>query len=180
MASPTIRPASEADLAAIKRIADGCKREIGFISRGMLRSAMERGELLVAACSDEGGWEKGEPRFAPTDNKTDLPLPPEIVGFVDFHRRRDGQITIYGIVVAVEQRGHGIGRALVAALVAPPLPARLALKCPTDNAANGFYHNIGFQCVGVEQPTRRRPLNLWALEGAQLATLGISYEGVTG
>ncbi len=142
-----MRPASEADIAAIKCIADGCKREVGFISRGMLRNASGRGELLVAT------------------------LGSEVVGFVDFHRRRDGQITIYGIVVAAEQRGHGIGRSLVAALVAEPLPARLALKCPTDNAANNFYAMLGFQCVGVEAPTRRRPLNLWVLEGTQLSAL---------
>jgi ribosomal protein S18 acetylase RimI-like enzyme len=144
MTEPGVRQAGEADLVAVKRLADGCKSEIGFISRGMLCNASGRGELLVAALGDE------------------------VVGFVDFHRRRDGQITIYGIVVAPEVRCRGIGRALVAALVAEPLPARLALKCPTDNPANGFYAALGFQCVGVEAPTKRRPLNLWVLEGGAI------------
>ena len=151
----------------------------------MLRNAIGRGELLVATCG--GAWEKGEPQFAPTDNQTDSPTVPEVVlkqgeplfaptdnqtdsptlpevvGFVDFHRRRDEQITIYGIVVVAELRERGIGRALVAALLAPPLPTRLALKCPTDNPANNFYAALGFQLTRVETPTRRRPLNLWTL-----------------
>jgi ribosomal protein S18 acetylase RimI-like enzyme len=136
MTSPLIRAATEDDIAAIKLIADGCKREVGFISRGMLRNAMGRGELLVAEINAE------------------------VAGFVDFHQRKDGQITIYGIVVGAEWRRQGIGRALTEALGAKQ-PLRIALKCPTDNAANTFYAAIGFQCVGVEAPTKRRPLNLW-------------------
>ncbi len=175
MIRPTVRPANEADLEAIKRIADNCKREIGFSSRGMLRNAIGRGELLVAIGGDDEAAEKGEPQFAPTSNETYLPPSPAVVGFVDFHRRLDGQITIYGIVVAEERRGRGIGRALVAALAAPPLPACIALKCPTDNPANNFYAALGFQLTGVAAPTRRRPLNLWALAGAQLAALSAAH-----
>lgn len=139
MTNPLIRAATEDDIAAIKLLADGCKREIGFTSRGLLRNAIGRGELLVADCGRE------------------------IVGFVDFHQRKDRQITIYGIVVATQSRCQGIGRALVAALHARQ-PARIALKCPTDNAANNFYAALGFQCVAVEAPTKRRPLNLWVMQ----------------
>ncbi len=147
MADALIRPANEADLEAIKRIADRCKEEIGFSSRGMLRNAIGRGELLVAVCGDE------------------------VVGFVDFHRRRDEQITIYGIVVAVEQRRRGIGRALIATLATQPLPTRLALKCPHDSPANDFYAALGFQLIGVAAPTRRRPLNQWVMDQEQLQSL---------
>ena len=136
MTSPLIRAATEDDVAAIKLIADGCKREIGFISRGMLRNAMGRGELLVAEANGE------------------------VAGFVDFHQRKDGQITIYGIVVAPNARCQGVGRMLVEVLQQRQ-PARIALKCPTDNEANAFYAALGFQCIGVEAPTKRRPLNLW-------------------
>lgn len=139
MTDLAVRLAVEADIAALKQLTDACKRELGFISRGMLRSAIARAELLLAERGDSVG------------------------GFVDFHHRRDGQITIYCIIVGPQQRCQGVGRTLVAALIARQ-PTTIALKCPTDNPANDFYAALGFRCVGIAPPTKHRPLNLWQLQ----------------
>jgi len=127
-----IRHATLDDIPAIKQIANRYKNELGFVNRAALSESVNRHELFVAALQDG-----------------------QVVGFVNWHLRRDEWTTIYEIAVRPDLTGHGIGRAL---LYAVPTPHRL--KCTVDNPANRFYQGSGMQCVGVEEG-RKRPLNVW-------------------
>lgn len=127
----TTRKAEEADLHAIKQIANRYKSELGYVMWPALRESMARGTLLVAVDAAHGG----------------------VVGFVNYRARRDGWHTIYEI--AASQKGHGVGRVLIDAV---PRPTRL--KCTIDNDANAFYERVGFAYVGTEDG-RKRALNVW-------------------
>lgn len=136
-----IRPATPADLDAIKRLADAHRHELGFVLLPSLREQIERGQVLVAMDGDE------------------------LVGFVDFHQRRDGQITLYHIAVEPDARARGVGSALVNALRQVARQAgctQIALKCPVDLQANQFYQEYGFQLVET-LTGRKRALNKWLL-----------------
>lgn len=138
---PTVREATVADLARVKRLADAHRHELGFVLLPSLREQIERQEMLVAI--------KGE----------------EVIGFVDYHRRRDGQITLYHIAVEAGARRQGVGRALLDALQAEARrtdSARIALKCPADLPANHFYGRYGFK-LQETLAGRKRPLNVWTL-----------------
>lgn len=137
-----IRTATFADLDAVKSIADAHRHELGFVILPSLREQIERGQMLVAMDRDE------------------------IVGFVDYHHRRDGQITLYHIAVEPEARTRGIGRALLDTLLQVARQAgstRIVLKCPVDLQANQFYGQYGFQLVETLNG-RKRALNEWVLE----------------
>lgn len=127
-----IRYGAETDITAIKRVANQYKNELGFVNSAALKESARRYMLYVAEY-------KGE-----------------VVGFVNFYRRKDGWQTVYEI--AVDRRYHrlGIGRALLNAV---PKPVRL--KCTVDNRrANDFYGQQGMVLRRVEQG-RKRLLNVW-------------------
>lgn len=127
-----IRFAVESDLPAIKKIANQYKDELGFVMLPALRKAIKKRELYVA---EYGGY---------------------IVGFCNWHRRRDGWSTIYEIAVRRDYVGQKIGRALLEAV---PAPRRL--KTTVDNEiANCFYSKAGMLLEAVEQG-KKRPLNVW-------------------
>ena len=129
-----IRTARIEDITAVKRIADSNKREIGFIVRPILEASIESGELLVA--HEENG---------------------EVIGFLRWHRRRDGWSTIYEICVRADFRGLGIGKCLL-----NHIPRPIRLKCPVDNDANVFYERLGLTHTETESG-RKRKLNIWML-----------------
>lgn len=136
-----IRKAIAADLPHVKQLADAHRHELGFVLLPSLREQIERGEMLVAMVGDK------------------------LVGFVDYHRRRDGQITLYHIAVEPATQQQGVGRALVGALeeVAHATDSsRIALKCPIDLQANQFYQDYGFR-LDETLNGRKRPLNVWVL-----------------
>lgn len=136
-----VRRGLPTDLDAIKRIADSRKNELGFVRRPSLAESIARGELLVA---EEDG---------------------QVMGFVDFHLRRDKQITLYHIATAVDRQRQGIGRGLLAALSAMGRDmdaSRVMLKCPADLEANLFYSTLGFT-LHETQNGRKRALNVWTL-----------------
>jgi GNAT superfamily N-acetyltransferase len=136
-----VRPAQLVDLPFIKALADAHRHELGFVLLPSLREQIERGEMIIA--------------------KQDKAL----VGFVDYHRRRDGQVTLYHIVVAPTSRRQGVGRSLLAALEAVGRDTgcfRIALKCPIDLVSNHFYEHYGFVLNSTIEG-RKRPLNLWTL-----------------
>jgi GNAT superfamily N-acetyltransferase len=122
---------TDEEIAAVKSIANKYSRELGYVMVPKLREAAARRELLVAV------------------HKT------RIVGFVNYHARRDGWQTVYELAVHPEWRGMNVGRALLSAV---PTPVRL--KCTVDNSANKFYEAVGFQHNGREAG-RKRPLNVW-------------------
>lgn len=136
-----VRPAAPDDLPAIKRLADAHRHELGFVLLPSLREQIERSEMLVAE------------------------LDGAVVAFVDYHRRRDGQVTLYHIVVAPGVRRQGVGRTLLTRLeeiVRASDSGPIRLKCPVDLEANTFYRRYGFALEGVLEG-RRRALNVWAL-----------------
>lgn len=144
----TVRAATAADLPHAKRLADAHRHELGFVLLPSLREQIERGQLLIAV-ADGPGVHGADP-----------------VGFVDFHRRRDGQVTLYHVVVAPPSRARGIGRALLQALIDVTRQAgcsRIALKCPVDLPANEFYRRNGFH-LEETLDGRKRALNVWVLE----------------
>ena len=140
-AQTSIRLARASDLDAIKRLADAERPALGFVRRPALAESIARDEVLVA---EQAG---------------------AVVGFVEYHQRRDGQVTLYHIAVTAERRGEGVGRALIdglrtAATAAGATP--IALKCPVDLPANAFYRACGFALREVAAG-RARPLNVWTL-----------------
>jgi ribosomal protein S18 acetylase RimI-like enzyme len=134
------RKARSDDIEAIKAIADAHREELGFVLRPALEDSIQRGEILIS------------------ENGTGL------VGFVEYHHRRDEQTTLYHIVVKTEYRNQGIGRSLILALQkeAEAIGKNvIRLKCPADLPAQDFYDRMGFQIEGEAQGKRRR-LVLWA------------------
>ncbi len=137
-----VRKAVLEDLVNVKRLADAHRHELGFVLLPSLREQIERGEMLVAEQDDD------------------------LVGFVDYHRRRDGQITLYHIAVVPLARAQGVGRALVEALERvghETGTSRIALKCPVDLPANAFYQAYGFQLAETLNG-RKRGLQVWVLK----------------
>lgn len=137
----TIRKATPADLDAIKVLADAHRHELGFVLRPALARSITRDQVLVA------------------ENSAGL------MGFVEYHHRRDAQTTLYHIAVIPECRRRGVGRALVNALraEASALGKRtVLLKCPADLPAQGFYGRLGFNLLG-EETGKSRPLVVWTL-----------------
>ena len=89
---------------------------------------------------------------------------PELVGFVGFEReegrknRHKG--SIWGMFVAPESRGQGIGRALLAALVArarqqADLEQIILVVVSENDAARELYRAFGFTTYGVEPRSLR-------------------------
>lgn len=136
-----VRPARLTDLAPVKTLADAHRHELGFALLPSLREQIARGEMLIAEQGDT------------------------LIGFVDYHCRRDGQVTLYHIVVAPAARRQGVGRALLAGLEETARVSdsgRILLKCPIDLPANTFYQHYGFQLAETVNG-RRRALNVWVL-----------------
>lgn len=136
---PRVRPAIAGDLDAVKALADQHRHELGFVLRPTLAESIQRGELLVAESDDR------------------------VVGFVEYHLRRDKQITLYHIAVASGERRQGVGQALFSALREEAESQRattILLKCPVGLGANQFYEAIGFGLSGT-WAGRKRPLNVW-------------------
>jgi N-acetylglutamate synthase-like GNAT family acetyltransferase len=141
-ANYVIRKATQADLDEIKALADAHKQELGFVLRPILARSIEQGELIV------------------TENSSGL------VGFVQYHHRRDEQTTLHNIVIKPEYRDYGIGRQLIQALEneARSNNKRLiSLKCPEGLPANNFYRQVGYQQVRIETGKSRRLL-IWRKE----------------
>ncbi len=138
-----IRKAVQEDIDDIKWLADRNRKELGFIIRSSLERSIERQEIIVA---------------------TDITCN-EVVGFIDYHHRRDQQSTIYHFLVAESYRHNGIGKQLLLQLVRGSIDSEknfLLAKCPLDLDANGFYQQMGFSLITEEQG-KRRPLNVWKL-----------------
>jgi N-acetylglutamate synthase-like GNAT family acetyltransferase len=134
-----LRKAKREDIDAIKQLADGHRHELGFVRRPALLEAISQAEVVVAQ-NGEG-----------------------IIGFMEYHHRRDEQTTLYNIVVQPIYRKSGIGRKLLQSLeteVRANGKSFILLKCPQDLPANTFYERLGYECVDVEMGKSRR-LNIW-------------------
>lgn len=81
-------------------------------------------------------------------------------GYLRYHRRRDGQITICEVIVLPACQRRGIGQALVSSLVAMQ-PGSILAKCPADLPSNGFYAHLGFALEDIEHSRVGRTINVW-------------------
>lgn len=127
--------ASSEDLSCIKALADGHRRELGFVNRATLAAAINANEIL----------------YAPNR------------GFLHFHHRRDSISTLYHFCVTPTHRLQGIGRQLIEQWeehCRESGVATMRLKCPVDLLANGFYARLGFSRVDIEAG-KHRPLVVW-------------------
>ena len=136
-----VRRAEISDLDSVKTLVDEYRQELGFVLRPALAEQINKGEMLVAV-------QRGH-----------------LLGFVDYHRRRDRQLTLYHIAVHPKSLRQGIGRALLDALVTTANKTdceKIYLKCPTELSANEFYRLYGFR-LDETLNGRKRPLNVWVL-----------------
>lgn len=119
---PTIRVANTFDVNAILDIAGQYKQELGYINPAALREHVANGTVHVA---DYQGF---------------------VIGFVDYHTRKDGWSTVYHIATLPAYQGKSVGRYL---LYSVPPPIRL--KVTEDNeSAIRFYKNAGMRWIDVE------------------------------
>ena len=79
-----------------------------------------------------------------------------------WHKRKDGQITIYEIVVEERIQGMGVGRHLLERLLEQN-PTQIVAQCPADLPANGFYQHMGFSLDQVWETTSGRKMKTWVL-----------------
>ena len=129
-----IRKATLKDLEKIKMIADAHRNELGFVLKPALARSINKNEVLLA---ESGG---------------------SILGFVEYHHRKDYQTTLYNIAIINSARNSGIGKALINSLYTEAKNLNkhfILLKCPVDLPANRFYKNIGFQLLRHEKGKKR-------------------------
>ncbi len=126
-----IRYARFDDVQSIMAIAKQYKTELGFVRKVAIEEAITKGEVIIALNSGR------------------------VVGFCNFHKRKDGIHTIYELAVDKYSQGQRIGAGLLAAI---PRPRQLKTTLD-NNQAIGFYHNhLVFK--GIEQG-KKRPLVLF-------------------
>jgi GNAT superfamily N-acetyltransferase len=144
-----ITTAVDVDVDSIIKIAHQYRNELGYVHPVALHEHIAKGTVHV--CKEDG----------------------RIVGFVDFHARRDGWQTVYHLATDKEFVGQSVGRQL---LYSVPCPMRL--KVTTDNeTANRFYANAGMRLVATELG-RKRPLNVYELRILGIFCMG-NGPGVT-
>lgn len=141
--SVIIRKPGMNEVDAIKRIADGNRRAIGFLRTPALKHTIESRNAFIA---EHNG---------------------EVIGFQTYHHRnRDLQTTLYQKCVSKEFRRKGVGTKLVDAVVEESLRlarTQLFLKCPVDLEANEFHRHYGFILLRTERGKKRK-LNVWILK----------------
>lgn len=136
-----ITKATMDDLESIKKLTDENKDSLGFVIRSSLVKAIESKEIFVVR------------------EKT-------VIGFLNYHHRRDNQSTVYQIVVDKAHRMNGIGKILMESLIVEAIERNkkfILLKCPKDLSSNIFYQKIGFSLFGI-MAGKRRDLILWKID----------------
>lgn len=119
-----IELSSECDIPGIKRIADirANKRYLGWTNRAILGMSIAKSELHVAR------------------------LDGKVIGFIRWHRRRDGWTTVYELCVDEPYRKQGIGQQLMSVVGT----GSVKLKCHSGNPAIQFYQRLGFEIRSTE------------------------------
>lgn len=133
-----VRLANLDDIDSIKKIADKHSKEIGFVLRPALEEHCKKNTLLVSI----------------VENK--------VVGFCNYHHRKDGINTIYEICISEEYRKRGLAKELINFVKKP-----IRLKCPVDNESNKFYQYIGAKLVKTI-PGKKRELNVYEIGDCNL------------
>ena len=173
-----VAAARSEDVDGVKRLADLHRRTIGFVVRAALEESLRLEALWVARgepdCGGAARVDDNGPPSAVTGGAAIIVGGDEgarmasggeapVVGFVQVHRRRDGQTTLHLIAVDPARRGEAIGTALLDAAFADSRARGMRgilLRCPQELPANRFYEQQGFRLRGVE-PGKRRPLCVW-------------------
>lgn len=127
-----IRLAKNEDYPFIKKISNQWKSELGFVMRVAIEESIKKDEVYVATI----------------DNI--------VIGFVHFHKRKDGWNTIHEIGIDKEYIKKGIGKKL---FMKVPFPRQLKTTVDNDNA-NNFYKKMGMSLIKVING-RKRNLNFW-------------------
>ena len=128
-----VRLATLEDIDSIKKIADKYTKEIGFVLRPALVEHCNKKTLLV------------------------YEIDGEIMGFCNYHHRRDGINVIYEICVSDNYRNKGIAKQLI-----DNIPKPIRLKCPVDNESNKFYIHIGARLIETVAG-KKRDLNVYEI-----------------
>jgi N-acetylglutamate synthase-like GNAT family acetyltransferase len=139
----TYRKATLADVDAMKALVDRHKTELGFVVRSALERSIGLSEVIVAIYASA-----------------------HLAGFVHYHHRKDGQTTLYNIVVDQPYRRNRVGRQLIIELTSEARRYRqnaVLLKCPEQLPANDFYEHCGFALVEKESG-KKRPLSIWRIQ----------------
>lgn len=134
--SVSVRLGQEKDIPQIKKIADANKNYLGFTIRAILGASMKKAELHVAEINGH------------------------IVGFIRWHKRKDGWTTVYELAIDEKYRRKGVGRILIAMLGSGPIK----LKCHTANPAIQFYNRLNFKTTGTELSKGGKSLDLMIKE----------------
>ena len=127
------RIANNQDYVSIKKIANQHREYLPFVMRVAIEDSIKRDEVLVAECNNR------------------------VVGFLHFHKRRDGYTTVHEIGIDREYQSMGIGKKLLSYLEKP-----IQLKVTKDNQVNEFYKRLGFKFIKEVEGTKR-VLNLYVL-----------------
>lgn len=117
-----IRPAREEDIPHIEKIFKANKKYLGFTKRVIMGVSIAKTELHVAVIKNK------------------------VVGFIRWHKRRDGWSTVYELCVDEFYRRWGIGRRLMRVIGSGPAK----LKCHSKNPAMFFYKKLGFKKLSNE------------------------------
>lgn len=117
-----VRPAREKDIPYIEKIFKANKRYLGFTKRVIMGVSIAKTELHIAVIRNK------------------------IIGFIRWHRRRDGWSTVYELCVDESNRRRGVGRKLMEVIGSGPAK----LKCHSQNPALCFYNKLGFKTVSNE------------------------------
>lgn len=125
-----LRLATEEDLKPIKDVVNQNREFFGFVMNVALKESIKENSLYVYEIDNQ------------------------ILGFINYHIRKDGWSTIYEIAVAKHAHGHGIGKKLLSVLEEP-----IRLKTTADNTnAIAFYQKQGFFLSRTEQGRKRELL----------------------
>jgi ribosomal protein S18 acetylase RimI-like enzyme len=105
------------------------------------------GALYMGALKER--IEKGAVHIAVSGNN--------ILGFVEYRKRRDGMSVVYHIAVEQTARGQGVGQALLNSLSLP-----IRLKVTSDNTqAIRFYERYGMERVAEDSASTGRKLYVY-------------------
>lgn len=129
-----IRKANIDDYKEIKRISNQHREYLPFVMRVSIEESIKNNGVFVA-CLEES-----------------------VVGFIHFHKRKDGITTLHEIGVERGFENKGIGKKLVSIINGP-----IRLKVTQDNPANEFYRKLGFKFIETISG-KKRDLNVYIKE----------------
>ena len=132
------------DYDGVAAVAKQATRELGYTMPPVYRKSIADGEMVVA-------YGDGS----------------RVVGFIQFHKRRDGVITIYKYAVDTTARRGGIGKGMLKYLETRSQTTlhadAIQLKVIEGTPAVDFYRAVGFKCIGSE-PSKKTTLLLMRKE----------------